>query len=282
MAHQAAWSVKLDRAQEHIETLRVLVAQYSASEPVQLIPESTEDPSITAYRLKFRSPVPDRVAPICGDVLHNLRSALDSLVFAMATEAASRRLSTDEEKESFFPISKDSQDFDRKVRRSAALRLLSEPAKAALRVHQPWYLTERGVEGLSTQELAIVRARDVDEWWVSRLHGLNIIDKHRRLAVAAWWPDLLYWTGSSSSTRHLRPGDGTLEDDSVLCYMVGDDPDGSDLQHEFQLVLKDDPSHSPADRDYSPRSCVDLLQAWWTNAGYLVRAVEQRVEGLSG
>jgi hypothetical protein len=54
------------------------------------------------------------------------------------------------------------------------------------------------------------------------------------------------------------------------------------MQHEFQLVLTDDPSHSPADRDYSPRSCVDLLQAWWANARYLVRAVEQRVEGLSG
>lgn len=281
MVSQTAWSAKLDRAQEHVEALRESVAGYAASEPVQLLPEPTDDPNVTAYRLKYRSPVPDRVALICGDLLHNLRSALDSLVFAMAINAVARPLTVDEEKASYFPISKDATDFDRKVRKSAALRLLQEPALTALRVHQPWYLTERGVEGLTAEDLAIVRARDVSTWWVTRLHALNVIDKHRRLAVAAWWPDLLYWTGSTDSERHLRPGDGTLEDNSVLCYMVGDDPKGSDLRHEFQLVLTDDPSHQPSDRNYSPRSCVDVLGGWLVNARYLVHAVEQRLEACA-
>jgi hypothetical protein len=277
VATETAWAAKLSRAQRHVDSLRDVVAAYVAEQPVVLVPEATDDSAVTAYRVKYGAPIPAEVALVCGDALHNIRSALDSLVFAMVCSSAGRPLTQPEKKASYFPMSKDSAKFDSTVRDSLALRLLAEPAVEALRVHQPWYLTERGVEGLTRDELATVRRRDVADWWVSRLAALSNIDKHRRLTMAAWWPDLLYWTSSGDTRRHLRLGDGTVEDGSVLCYMVGHDPAGSDLRSEFVLVLADDPAHKPTSREYSPRSCVNLLQAWCTNAQHLVHAVEGRL-----
>ncbi len=275
-AGESAWAAKLRRAQDHADVLQELVNAYLATEPVSLVPEATDDPAVTAYRLRYRAPVPTDVALLCGDVLHNIRSALDSLVFAMVSTAAGRPLTSAEERASYFPRSTDGAQFDSLVRGSAALRLLDGQAVEALRVHQPWYLTERAIEGLSSEELAIVRTRDIATWWVSRMAVLSNIDKHRRLAVAAWWPDLLFWTSNGDTQRRLLPGDGTLKDGSVLCRMVGHDPGGSDLRSEFVLVLVDDPAHAPGESGYSPRSCVSLLRWWCTTARSMTHALEVR------
>jgi hypothetical protein len=84
-----------------------------------------------------------------------------------------------------------------------------------------------------------------DEFGWALLHRLDALwnlDKHRRLTLRAWWPDLFYWTSSGPTIRIALPGDGTMADGSVLLYIEGpDDSHGSGLQHEFKLVLADDP-----------------------------------------
>jgi hypothetical protein len=76
-----------------------------------------------------------------------------------------------------------------------------------------------------------------------RLDPLWNLDKHRRLTLMAWWPELFYWTSNGPTRRTALPGDGTFADGSVLLYIEGsDDSHGSELQHEFKLVLTDDPA----------------------------------------
>ena len=54
---------------------------------------------------------------------------------------------------------------------------------------------------------------------------------------------LFYWTSNGPTSRIALPGDGTMADGSVLLYIEGpDDSHGSGLQHEFKLVLADDPA----------------------------------------
>jgi hypothetical protein len=77
-----------------------------------------------------------------------------------------------------------------------------------------------------------------------RLNKLWNIDKHRRLALMAWWPDMIYWTSNGPSKREMYRGNGTLENGSILYYMEGSDEGGSEVIHEFNLTITDDPGFS--------------------------------------
>ena len=96
----------------------------------------------------------------------------------------------------------------------------------------------------------------------SELHRLDIlwnIDKHRRLTLMAWWPDLIYWGSNGPSNRRTLPGDGTLANGSIFLYIEGtDEGQGDELSHEFNLVLTDDPA---ASLDQGA-DVVDLLEHW--------------------
>ncbi len=96
-----------------------------------------------------------------------------------------------------------------------------------------------------------------------RLAHLSNLDKHRRLTVLAWWPDLVYWMSNGPSNRRWVGGDGTFTDGSVLGYMIGKDVDAGDrLFHEFNLVLADDPVHDAGDPSSSTEDVVAMLNRW--------------------
>jgi hypothetical protein len=86
----SAWWAKADRAQEHLRSLRGQVEEFRTSKPYTVIPEPTDTPGRTAYRLRLHRPVPVAISTTVGDVLHNLRSALDSLAYEMARRSLDR------------------------------------------------------------------------------------------------------------------------------------------------------------------------------------------------
>ncbi len=99
------------------------------------------------------------------------------------------------------------------------------------------------------QKLRVALDQSFEETFLwNELHRLDTlwnIDKHRRLALMAWWPNLIYWGSNGPSNRRALPGDGTLADGSILLYIDGTDEDqGDELSHEFNLVLTDDPAFS--------------------------------------
>lgn len=167
-------------------------------------------------------------------MLHNLCAALESLAFEVARRSQSGTLTAKQEKESTFPICKAPNDFDAFFKSKG--RLYDHRARAAFRSVQPFEYVEQA------HRLGIALDRSLDETFrwseLHRLGALWNIDKHRRLTLMAWWPDLIYWGSNRPSNRRALPGDGTLANGSILLYIEGtDEGQGDELSHEFNLVV---------------------------------------------
>jgi hypothetical protein len=260
MDRDSSWWAKANRAREHIDSLRRQVEEYRGSAPYSLTPETTEKPHRLAYRLRFSKPVPVTISTTVGDVLHNLRAALESLAFEVARHGQGGTLTATQEKESTFPICESPEALDAFFTGKGKKGLLYDRrARAAFRSVQPFVNLEEA------QKLGVALDRSFEEefrW--SELYRLDIlwnIDKHRRLTLMAWWLDLIYWGSNGPSNRRALPGDGALADGSILLYIEGTDEGQSDeLRHEFNLVLTDDPA---ASRDQGATDdVVGLLKHW--------------------
>ena len=260
MDQDSSWWAKANRANEHIDSLRRQVDEYRASAPYSLTPEPTEKPDRLAYRLRFSKPVPVAVSTTVGDILHNLRAALESLAFEVARRGQGGTLTAKQEKESTLPICETPEALDAFFAgRDRKGLLYDRRARAAFRSVQPFVNLEEA------QKLGVVLNRSFEEAFrwneLHRLDTLWNIDKHRRLTLMAWWPDLIFWGSNGPSNRRVLPGDGTLGDGSILLYIEGTDEGQSDeLSHEFNLVLTDDPAASP-DRGATD-DVVRLLKHW--------------------
>jgi hypothetical protein len=258
MDQSSSWWAKANRAKEHIDSLRRLLDQFRASGPYSLTAEPTEKAGRLAYRLRFSRPVPVAVSTTVGDVLHNLRAALESLAFEVARRSQDGSLTADQEIASTFPICQTPQAFDVFFKGKRGL-LYNSQARAAFRSVQPFVNLE------AAQNLGVALDRTFEESFLwSELHRLDTlwnIDKHRRLTLMAWWPDLIHWSSNGPSNRQAFPGDGTLTDGSVLLYIEGaDEGQGDELRHEFNLVLTDDPAFS---RNHgTTNDIVDVLEQW--------------------
>jgi hypothetical protein len=206
-----------------------LVEQFRASQPYSVLHEPTDKPGRVAYRLRITRPVPVAIGTTVGDALHNMRAALESLAFELAGRSHAARLTPAQERASTFPICQ------------SPASLYDDRARAAFRAVQPFVNLEQahalgiGLERSFTEEVRWDLLHRLDELWN--------LDKHRRLTLMAWWPELFCWTSNGPTRRTALPGEGTFADGSVLLYIEGsDDSHDSELQHEFKLVLTDDPA----------------------------------------
>jgi hypothetical protein len=237
----SSWWVKADRARVHIDALSRLVDEYRNSDPYSLTPEKTDDPNRTAYRLRFLKPVPVEISATVGDVLSNLRGALESLAYEIARIGQDGTLTGEQERYPTFPICPTPEAFEEFFKHKKIGPLYNDRARAALRSVQPFVNLEAVFNDGTPMDITY------EEWFLlSELHQLNVlwnIDKHRRLALLALWPDtLIWWTSKGPTQRRLIPGDGTMLDGSILFYIDGfDEGQGDGITHEFNLVATDNP-----------------------------------------
>ena len=110
-----------------------------------------------------------RWGTILGDVIHNLRSALDHLAFALADVNAPDR---GDDRITLFPITQDKTDFDSKRRR---LKFVSDRHVEMIEREQPWQRNDPST---------------VADHPLSLLEELDNADKHRVLRVVALGFDL--------------------------------------------------------------------------------------------
>lgn len=77
--------MKLIRAQEHLGTLNAEFASYTESEPYRIVREldDEDNPTLVTIRLNQWTAPTARWSVMIGDVLHNLRSALDHLAWQL-------------------------------------------------------------------------------------------------------------------------------------------------------------------------------------------------------
>jgi hypothetical protein len=264
----SAWWAKADRAHNHLRSLDQLVAKFRASEPYTVGPRPTDIPGRTEYRLHIHKPMPPEISTTIGDILHNLRSALDSLAHEIALRGLDRPLTAKEERACVFPVRDTPEQFEQffnevfgRERIPIRAALYGAQARAAFRSVQPFRIHEEAI--LLGVQVSDTYQQEYRWSELYRLAQLSNLDKHRRLTRMAWRSELVYWMSNGPSQRRWLGGDGTFTDGSVLGYMVGQDADvGDEVLHDFNLVLADDPAHDPSDPASNTPDVVDMLNRW--------------------
>ena len=226
---ERAVKLKLNRGHAHRDdVLGRIQAFWKASPPqIERRDDSTTRQRNWVVRLSTSPPVEDW-ALIVGDAIHNLRAALDHLVWQLVE--TNRKTPG---RHNSFPIAEDESRFRSMVEQS--LLGVDAPAAAAIQAIKPW-------KGES------------EALWL--LHQLDIQDKHRLPLVAlasneavsldfgkmmeATFPAL----GAVPSMRiGLRPSDRDVADGTVLLSEKLDDPrthkSGPEFHFEIDLNLPD-------------------------------------------
>lgn len=258
---QASWWAKLDHAKVHIARLTQACEEYRERKPVEVRAESVTTPGEVVYRFHQSTPVPVQISLILGDVLHNLRSALDSLMLALVRLDMDRDLTEEEERVCQFPIAPNAKAFKDNLSRATALGLISDQLRASLREGQPFRLLERykamdvqGADALTYEEEAKFNP-------LVAVNRLSNIDKHRRVAVAAWWPSMVFWSGDGGTQHQWHPNPPPYAEGDIVGVMRGDERGPDQVVHEFELVLPEAPYHEP-ERYYTSGSLPDEIANW--------------------
>lgn len=173
--------LKIGRAAQHVAILRGEVAAYMARRPIYLLVEPHPDnPALHAWAVRIKEPVLPTWAPIIGDIVHNLRAALD-LMACDVVRLAEPNAAMDSV---YFPFAKTAGDLDKMIEK----RFGDAPdeAKDLVRHFKPYPGGNDVLRGI---------------------HELDIIDKHQALLPTAGY--IRHPTGGVS------PGDLTTPSEPV-------------------------------------------------------------------
>jgi len=161
-------SFKVDRADYHFQVLKDEILAWNQSNPYSLERKRNSNGSRHSLVISAINPPPvDRWSLLIGDLIHNLRSALDHLVYALAIR---NDLKLEEIRNLQFPICDTPHGFKRQIGRNR-LKGIAHAVRAQIECFQP-YLRDRG----KTERL-LALLRDLDD-----------IDKHRLLHVVLAQP----------------------------------------------------------------------------------------------
>lgn len=151
---------KIERAEKHIHEFQTEFDAFGKTDPYSIGTEDDPQTGDKVFRVKSVAPIPLVLPIIIGDVLHNLRSALDHLVWHLV-EAAGSKPTT----QTSFPIFKTATDCRKFFKK---LKTGCQPK----------------IEGISRTAMKLIKRtkpykRGNKELWL--IHELNNIDKHRLL-----------------------------------------------------------------------------------------------------
>jgi len=190
--------LKIARANEHLHTLdselSVFLEPYTKSRLVNHQFDGTWH--IVSLKPVIQEPVPLLFSIICGEAVHNLRSALDHLIWQLVLAEGNRpgRSNT-------FPIYSKAKDFETKV------RLPRDPKRSPLHGIAPdseaWALIEKEQP---------YHRQVPNEHYLATLAMLSNVDKHRALHRQMIYPS----AGSMSDAIGWNPAAHLLERKETL------------------------------------------------------------------
>lgn len=205
----SCWA-KQDRALEQLKALDKAIKGWLEGNPYQV--RENLDANTGVYELRIKpNAIPPGWSIIIGEILHDLRSALDHLVWQLTLAngyTPPRRFSRRKTRWRFieFPIYVNGLDFrSRLERRSNPLWGISDPARAFIDDYQPLHGGKMATR---------------DALWV--LNELNNIDKHRTLHLTAMYLQHAKFTtapfkGAGTITPlYAYPFPGKLKEDTVI------------------------------------------------------------------
>ena len=153
--------LKLGRAWRHFNEADGLLADYKNPEPYEIRREENPDTGLSFWITLTKKP-PDDISLAAGDCIHNLRSALDHIIYELSCHTAGQHVA-----DTAFPILVSPRNW--KSISGQQLHAVPRPALKRIEVLQPF-------QGL-----------DAKYWTRERLlhvHQLDIADKHRNLNLA--------------------------------------------------------------------------------------------------
>lgn len=162
-------SAKRERADKHIDELNVRIDQFKRDNPNAVRREIDPQTGDVSFYIGEVPEIPPDIPAIAGDAVHNLRAALDHLVWNMVE--AAKKTPTDK---TAFPI------FD-----TAAKYKKMSPAKV------------EGVHKLAKQEIDRLHPYKRGNNLLWQLHRLDIVDKHH----------LLLALGQANFARTMTPSE---------------------------------------------------------------------------
>ena len=148
--------VKVERAKQHLRDLEVARDSFIKSKPYRI--ESKPDPQ-TGYNVFYITDLqatPAEIGLVAGDVIHNLRSALDHLAYQLVYVSGATH-----SKQTSFPIWDDATEY--KAQRARRVQGMAQSAIDAIDATEPY----QGGKGAGL--------------WC--LHYLDIADKHHALLI---------------------------------------------------------------------------------------------------
>lgn len=114
-----SWTKKIDRAKHHLEELQKEIDTFFKLQPYKISTKRDHQTKRLIYYLTDVLIVPDKIALISGDVVQNLRSALDHLAYDLFVKENKGTVSV---KHIYFPIENDLQSYEsEKVRKTKGI-----------------------------------------------------------------------------------------------------------------------------------------------------------------
>lgn len=150
--------LKLGRARKHMSDLASAIDGFFSKEPYRIDISVNPDSGYHEFRLRVLKRIPDEVGLITGDVVQNLRAALDLTACCLALQNNPKASLAGV----YFPISKDLHDLKKPLK--DGLRKLTQEARDFIKGMKPY-------------------GGGNDDYW--KLHRLAIHDRHR-VILPSW------------------------------------------------------------------------------------------------
>ena len=158
--------LKLERAKKHLKELNHELELFSERTPIRLVWESVpwdtrlskiydEEFDIVGLVVRTDEIIPDNIAPIIGDIVHNLRSALDVMMFDIVKTACP----SVNENAIAFPMSSKESGLNTQIKKRS-INKVEEKHQSLIKAWEPY---------------------PNGKFNIYALHELNNIDKHRTI-----------------------------------------------------------------------------------------------------
>jgi len=190
-------SAKVTRAEQHIQDFQRAVASFCASRPYETGVKIDADAGNRVYYLVSVRDVPLGVATIAADVLQNLRSALDHIVYQLVLDA-NPHASAKELKRCHFPITSTASEYP--ALRARNVKGVRQDAIDAIDATEPY----KGGRGHALWQLS----------------ELNNIDKHHLLIAVGFYFGGIY--ASSFVDKEAPEALKRAMADSGVCFSISE------------------------------------------------------------
>lgn len=204
----------------HADELRRLVAAFFASTPYAVSWKRQPDTRRLVYFVSRVEATPDEITVVFGDVVQNLRTALDHLAYQLVDKDTAGK--PPNVKTIYFPFGTDQADYD--ARKVNYLKGVSAATLARIDALKPY---AGGVDGFR------------------RLHSLNNVEKHRLLLTVGTSPSVNLVASAALRWKESDPEIYKAFAGMSAFFREAGDPSPLQVGHQL-LITQPDEEFNPA------------------------------------